>query len=743
MPFRRYFPTTRGNSRRAVQTSAMETDIVAGAEGGEHALGMKVSGIEAKTRYVPLSFAGTTTVEMEAHLDPSPVLQKGKPTEQPAAAATRSMYWNPYCKRLETGWYMGRWKSDQRRCLYHLQTSTAVSLIAGDDVGTFGIRWTADSEPMVLDIDNVDFCVDHNAIVTNGSLDNPDLEATIGEKLRVVLTGRKLPAEELKFKPARIYNDTETSQLVAIVGSPEHSNAENIKHVLVAEVTDSGNIAAADISKITKAKKEHLVRVNGRCCNEEKLLADIRRIYFPSFATGSQQPLWKPMTRDWVNMTSPAGDLCLGNLLQDYYIKEQKNEQRTNESDGKSSSSTFDTTTSNERNQMEQQVPGSQQENENSKKLSDIQEENNRLQQELHNSKDKNEKLARQLIESQEKYQILKEQLLESEWMSGLNFELWWESQQETRALTEQLEDSREENQTLTQSLSENQEVIQTFNQRLLESQQESQALNELLLHSREENQDLSQQLSDSNEKILTLKQQVADSNEKIQTLKQQVADSNDKIQTLKQQVADSNEKIQTLKQQVADSNDKIQTLKQQVADSNEKIQTLKQQVANSSKENQTLKQQVSDSSKENQTLKQQVADSSKENQTLKQQVADSNEKIQTLTQNLVDSRQETQTVNQRLSNLNQLLSYIRVVIQTLHHRLLNHEDQRQSLQEQLSTTQALCSHQYHLILLLNWFLSFARPVQRLIVRCFKHYQDWSSLCHEKNCFECRIFQQG
>ncbi|KAI8489812.1 hypothetical protein Bbelb_324420 [Branchiostoma belcheri] len=660
----------------------MESDIAAGAEGGEHALGMKASGIEAHTRYVPLSFVGTTTVEMEAHLDPSPVLQKGKPTEQPAAAAlTRSMYWNPYCKRLETGWYMGRWKSDERRCLYHLQTSTAVSLIAGDDVGTFGIRWTTDSEPMVLDIDNVDFCVDHNAIVTNGSLDNPDLEATIGEKLRVVLTGRKLPAEELKFEPARIYNDTETSQLVAIVGSPEHSNAENIKHVLVAEVTDSGDIAAADISKITKAKKEHLVRVNGRCCNEEKLLADIRRIYFPSFATGSQQPLLQPKMRDWVNMTSPAGDLCLGNLLQDFY-KEQKNEQRTNESDGKSSSSTFHTTTSNERNQMEQQLPGSQQENENSKKLSDIQEENKKLQQVLHNKENKIEKLDRQLIESQENVQILKEKLLESEQMTGLNFELWGESQQETREVTEQLEDSRKENQTLTQ------------------------------------------QLSDSSKEKQTLKQQLSDSSKEKQALKQQLSDSSKEKQALKQQLSDSSKEKQALKQQLSDSSKEKQALKQQLSDSSKEKQALKQQLSDSSKEKQALKQQLSDSSKEKQALQQQLSDSSKEKQTLKQQM------------------------------------------QTLNHQLLNQEGQMQSLQDHLSTTEALCSYQHHLddvlfppgepdpqhmyptsyeiqFLLLNWFLSVARPVQRLIVRCFKHYQDWSSLFHEKNCFVCRFFQQG
>ncbi|XP_019637569.1 PREDICTED: uncharacterized protein LOC109479935 isoform X2 [Branchiostoma belcheri] len=42
---------------------------------------------------------------------------------------------------------------------------------------------------------------------------------------------------------------------------------------------------------------------------------------------------------------------------------------------------------------------------------------------------------------------------------------------------------------------------------------------------------------------------------------------------------------------------------------------------------------------------------------------------------------------------------------------------------------------------LLRLFSSHVKPVQELMVWCFKHHKEWSSLSHEKNCPVCHIFQ--
>ncbi|KAI8488522.1 Baculoviral IAP repeat-containing protein 2 [Branchiostoma belcheri] len=216
-------------------------------------------------------------------------LQMGKRGQGPGTG--RVEHGPPHFKdEPQAGWHIGYWKSDRRPCLYHPQTRTAISLVTGDDRGQFGLLWTADDEPMALDIDNVDFCVDPITVTWKDRLNDAELEAAIGDKLRLVLAGNKPPdpSQKLNFKPATIYMDTSTMQQVAIVGSSEHSNSKKIKHILVAQVTED---RAANIDTITKAQKENLMRETGRhrYCNVDKLLADIRSIYFPSFATSPQE----------------------------------------------------------------------------------------------------------------------------------------------------------------------------------------------------------------------------------------------------------------------------------------------------------------------------------------------------------------------------------------------------------------------------------------------------------------------
>ncbi|XP_078614898.1 uncharacterized protein LOC144883992 [Branchiostoma floridae x Branchiostoma japonicum] len=634
---------------------------------GDHTstLRMKTSGEQTKHVPLPLPDELTTRTDTEARLHANRVLQMTKPEQEPVAS--RTMDWNPYsnCKRLGTAWSKGSWRSNvKRQCLYHHQTRTVVSLIGGDDLGRFGLKRTIHGKQVVLDIDNVDFGVDPIEIVTNGSLDDPDLEGEIEQKLRMVLTGRKLPAQELKFKPATVYKNISTSQLVAIVGSPEHANAEEIKHVLVAEVTDDGEI---NIEKITKAKKEHLVKENGRCCNEENMLADIRRIYFPSFARSQQ-----------------------GN--------------------------SFDIPTS----KMEQQFSDME-------KLKSVQEENNRLQQELSSSKEEIENHIRQK-------QSLKEQLLTSQEVSGFNFEHWWESQQECRTLAAWLEHSTEENQTLKQSLSENQLVVVLTTQLVLESQQENERLNDRLLDSQQKNQTLDKQLSNSRQENQTLHQLLSNSRRENQILHQWLSKSKQEKQTFIQQMSGTREEVQilnqqllsrreenaSLNQQLSTSREENQTLNQQLSSSRQENQTLNQQLSSSRQENQTLNQQLSSSRQENQTLNQQLSTSRQEKQTLNLQLSTSREENQTLNQQLSTSREENQTLNQQLStsrqenlNLSQQLSERREEIQSLsqqlstsgqenrnlNQQLSDSEDQMLSLHEQLSNSQALCSHQHHLLL--------------------------------------------
>eukprot|EP00058_Branchiostoma_floridae_P028556 XP_002614047.1 hypothetical protein BRAFLDRAFT_67369 [Branchiostoma floridae] len=86
-----------------------------------------------------------------------------RPDRGPGAGPVKN--WPPHRKvNLQTGWHIGNWKSDQCRCLYHPETRTAVSLVTGEDMGKFGLPWTAEDEPMFVDIDNVDFCVDPTTI---------------------------------------------------------------------------------------------------------------------------------------------------------------------------------------------------------------------------------------------------------------------------------------------------------------------------------------------------------------------------------------------------------------------------------------------------------------------------------------------------------------------------------------------------------------------------------------------------
>ncbi|XP_078616307.1 uncharacterized protein LOC144884721 [Branchiostoma floridae x Branchiostoma japonicum] len=114
----------------------------------------------------------------------------------------------------------------------------------------------------------------------------------MGDQLRLVLAGNSPPdpSQQLHFKPTTIYMDTRTKQRVAIVGSAEHSNLATITHVLVADITGD---RAANIDNIYKAQKEHLqlVRESGRQrhCNVDQLLADIRKVYFPSFAASPEE----------------------------------------------------------------------------------------------------------------------------------------------------------------------------------------------------------------------------------------------------------------------------------------------------------------------------------------------------------------------------------------------------------------------------------------------------------------------
>ncbi|KAI8489814.1 Baculoviral IAP repeat-containing protein 2 [Branchiostoma belcheri] len=254
------------------------------------AMRMKNPGMgEPRTR-VPLRGELETWDDMESLATGfSRKLQMGKPGRGPGTG--RVEHGPPHFKdEPQAGWHIGYWKSDRRPCLYHPQTRTAISLVTGDDRGQFGLLWTADDEPMALDIDNVDFCVDPITVTWKDRLNDAELEAAIGDKLRLVLAGNKPPdpSQKLNFKPATIYMDTSTMQQVAIVGSSEHSNSKKIKHILVAQVTED---RAANIDTITKAKKENLMRETGRhrYCNVDKLLADIRSVYFPSFATSPQE----------------------------------------------------------------------------------------------------------------------------------------------------------------------------------------------------------------------------------------------------------------------------------------------------------------------------------------------------------------------------------------------------------------------------------------------------------------------
>ncbi|XP_078616308.1 uncharacterized protein LOC144884722 [Branchiostoma floridae x Branchiostoma japonicum] len=252
---------------------------------------MKCPGVGDLRNHVPLRGELETWDDMEKLA--AGVTRKlqvvGRPGRGPGAGPVKN--WPPHHKfNLQAGWHIGTWKSDQRLCLYHPETRTALSLVTGEDVGKYGLPWTPEDEPMVVDIDNVDFCVDPTTITCKDSLDDAELEAAIGDKLRLVLAGNSPPdpSQQLQFKPAKIYKEITTMQQVAIVGSSEHSNLKNMKHVLVAGVTED---RTANIDNITKAKKEHLVRMSGRhgYCNVDKLLADIRRVYFPSFATSPQE----------------------------------------------------------------------------------------------------------------------------------------------------------------------------------------------------------------------------------------------------------------------------------------------------------------------------------------------------------------------------------------------------------------------------------------------------------------------
>ncbi|XP_078696276.1 uncharacterized protein LOC144924673 isoform X2 [Branchiostoma floridae x Branchiostoma belcheri] len=208
--------------------------------------------------------------------------------------AGRVKNWHSHHKgKMKTGWFTGSWASgDAGRCLFHPQTDTAVSLTTGEDPGHFSFLWNTEDRHIVVDIDNADFCIDPRTIVIRHRLNDTELEAAIGDKLRLVLAGNSPPdpSQKLKFKPATIYMDTSTMQQVAIVGSCEHSNLKSIKHVLAAEVKGD---RAANIDNIYKAQKEHLklVRTRGRQrhCNVDEMLADIRQVYFPSFATSPEE----------------------------------------------------------------------------------------------------------------------------------------------------------------------------------------------------------------------------------------------------------------------------------------------------------------------------------------------------------------------------------------------------------------------------------------------------------------------